>query len=122
MSQTTIELKLGGKTYVILPKAEYLRLRRGDAPPDTIDAIAYADESIGRALKMAREHAGLTQEELAKKLKKSQTMVSGAEAGRVSVGERYVAAVLKASGLPKNWKPADGRPAATRSSERRRVV
>lgn len=105
MSRTT-EVKLGGTTYVILPKAEYLRLRRGDTPPSTVDAVAFADESVGRALKAAREHAGLTQEELATKLKKSQTMVSGSEAGRVSVGEKYVAAVLKACRLPKDWRPA----------------
>jgi ribosome-binding protein aMBF1 (putative translation factor) len=103
MSNMT-ELKLDGRTYVILPKTEYLRLRRGEAPPNTVDAIAYADESIARGLKAAREHAKLTQEELAKKLRKSQTMVSGAEAGRVSVGERYIAGVLKACGLPKDWK------------------
>ena len=104
MSSVT-ELKLDGRTYVVLPKAEYLRLRRGDTPPNTVDAIAYADEAIARGLKAAREHAKLTQEELAKKLRKSQTMVSGAEAGRVSVGERYIASVLKACGLPPDWRP-----------------
>jgi DNA-binding XRE family transcriptional regulator len=99
------ELKLEGKTYVILPKAEYLRLRRGDTPPHTVDAIEYARASIGADLRAAREEAGLTQAELADKLVKSQTMVSQAEAGHVSVGERYVAAVLKACRLPKDWKP-----------------
>jgi hypothetical protein len=32
-------------------------------------------------------------------------MVSGAESGAVRIGARYVAAVLKACGLPKDWKP-----------------
>jgi ribosome-binding protein aMBF1 (putative translation factor) len=104
MNQTT-ELKLDGKTYVILPKAEYLRLRRGETPPNTVDAIEYARASIGADLRAAREHAGLTQEELATKLRKSQTMVSQAEAGHVSVGERYIASVLKACRLPKDWRP-----------------
>jgi hypothetical protein len=31
-------------------------------------------------------------------------MVSGAESGAVHVGEKYVAAVLEACGLPKDWK------------------
>jgi ribosome-binding protein aMBF1 (putative translation factor) len=101
----TTELKLDGKEYVILPKAEYLRLRSGDIPPKTADAVEYARASIGDALKAAREHAGLTQVELAEKLGKSQTMVARAEGGQLSVGERYVAAVLKACGLPKDWKP-----------------
>jgi ribosome-binding protein aMBF1 (putative translation factor) len=103
------ELKLEGKAYIILPKAEYLRLRRGDTPPNTVDAIEYARASIGADLRAAREHAGLTQEQLATKLKKSQTMVSQAESGQVSVGARYVAVVLKACGLPKDWKPAKGK-------------
>jgi DNA-binding XRE family transcriptional regulator len=99
------ELKLDGKTYVILQKAHYLRLRRGDTPPHTVDAIEFARSSLAGDLRAAREEAGLTQAELAKKLGKSQTMVSQAEAGYVSVGERYVAAVLKACRLPKDWKP-----------------
>ena len=104
MNRTT-ELTLDGKSYVILPKAEYLKLRRGDTPPHTVDAIEYARAAIGVDLRTAREAAGLTQADLAKKLRKSQTMVSQAEAGNVSVGERYVASVLKACGLPKDWKP-----------------
>jgi DNA-binding XRE family transcriptional regulator len=115
MDKTT-ELKLDGKTYVILPKAEYLRLRRGDTPPDTVDAISFARTAISNDLRAARDAAGLTQAQLAEKLDKSQTMVSLAEAGNVSVGERYVASVLKACGLPKDWKPGAqrGRRAAKR--------
>jgi ribosome-binding protein aMBF1 (putative translation factor) len=104
MNQTT-EVKLDGKTYVILPKAEYLRLRRGDTPAGTVDAVEYARKGVAADLRVAREEAGLTQAELAEKLGKSQTMVSQAESGNVSVGERYVASVLKACRLPKDWKP-----------------
>lgn len=113
MSETT-ELKLDGKLYVILPKAEYLRLRHGDTPPNTVDAIEFARNTIGADLRAAREAASITQAQLAEKLDKSQTMVSQAEAGHVSVGERYVAAVLKACGLPKDWKP--GAPRARRKA------
>jgi ribosome-binding protein aMBF1 (putative translation factor) len=110
MKRQTTEVKLGGETYVILPKADYLRLRSGEIPAGTVDAIEYARGSIASDLRIAREHAGLTQVDLAAKLRKSQTMVARAEAGHVSIGERYIAAVLKACGLPKDWKsPAKGK-------------
>jgi ribosome-binding protein aMBF1 (putative translation factor) len=111
------------KEYVILPKADYLRLsERQDAFPGetpaivpapttpqrgreaaTVDAIAYANATLAANLRRARETAGLTQEQLAKRLGKSQAMVSGAEGGRVRVSTRYVAAVVKACGLPEGW-------------------
>jgi ribosome-binding protein aMBF1 (putative translation factor) len=105
MASKVTELRLDGKAYVVLPKAEYLRLRKGETPPGTVDALEYADAAISRNLRAAREKAGLTQADLAEKLGKSQAMVSQAEAGKVSVGERYVATVLKACGLPKDWRP-----------------
>ena len=55
-------ITLGGKEYVILPKTEYVRLRKGAVPPGTVDAIAHAEASIGANLKRAREASGLTQE------------------------------------------------------------
>lgn len=97
-------IKLGKTEYVILPKAEYLSLQEmAGIPAGSVDAIEFARASIGRTLREAREHAGLTQAELAKKLGKSQPMVSGAEGGSINVSERYVAVVLKACGLPKDW-------------------
>lgn len=98
-------VKLGKTEYVILPKAEYLRLQSmAGIPAGSVDAIQYARGSIGATLRAAREHAGLTQAELAKALKKSQPMISGAEGGTISVSERYVRAVLKACRLPEDWK------------------
>ena len=97
-------VKLGRNEYVILPKEEYLRLRdSAGAPAGSVDAVEYARASIGATLKSAREHAGLTQTELAKALKRSQPMISGAESGSISVSARYVAAVLKVCRLPKDW-------------------
>jgi ribosome-binding protein aMBF1 (putative translation factor) len=96
-------ITLGGKEYVILPKTEYVRLRKGAVPPGTVDAIAHAEASIGANLKRAREASGLTQEQLAERLGKSQAMVSGAESGRVRVSARYIAGVLEACGLPEDW-------------------
>jgi DNA-binding XRE family transcriptional regulator len=117
-------IKLGKNEYVILSKSEYLRLRDiAGAPTGSVDAIEYARASIGTTLRAAREHAGLTQAELAKALKKSQPMVSGAESGSISVSERYVATVLKACRLPEDWVGpggAKGKPA--RRGKRRRIV
>ena len=77
-------------------------------PADAVDAVAFGTESLGRSLRVARETAGLTQAELAKKLRRSQSMVSSAETGTVRVGERYAAAVLRACGLPGDWKAGRG--------------
>ncbi len=97
-------IKLGKTEYVVIPRAEYLKLQeQAGIPAGSVDAVAFARSSIGETLKQARKHAGLTQAELAAKLKKSQPMISGAEGGTISVSERYVAAVLKACGLPKDW-------------------
>jgi len=43
--RSIVELELDGKEYVIVPKADYLRLRRGDTPPNTVDAIEFARDS-----------------------------------------------------------------------------
>lgn len=44
-------------------------------------------------------------------------MVSGAESGRVNVSERYMRSVLKACGLPEDWKPV--KPAKPRKRARK---
>ena len=95
MSITTIQVH--GEEFVILPRKEYDRLR--GVPEGEVDAVAFAREAIGRDLRAARERAGLTQAELAKRLRRSQAMVSAAENGAMRVGERYVKAVLRACGV-----------------------
>src|SRR4051812_30277220 len=89
----SMRVVVGEKRYRLVPE------------DDTVDAVAYARTSIARDLRAAREAAGLTQTALAEKLGKSQSMIAKSEAGDVSVGAAYVAAVLKACGLPKNWQP-----------------
>jgi DNA-binding XRE family transcriptional regulator len=112
-------IKLGKTEYVILPKAEYLRLQSvAGVPEGSVDAVEYARSSIGATLKAAREHAGFTQADLAARLKKSQPMVSGAESGSISVSERYTLAVLKACGLPADWTG----PRRTRKRQERDVT
>ena len=95
-------LEIHGEEFVLLPRVEYDRLR--GVPADAVDAVAFGAQSLGRSLRLARETAGLTQAELAKKLRRSQSMVSSAETGTVRVGQRYVAAVLRACGLPEDWQ------------------
>lgn len=101
-------LTIGRTEYVVIPKADYLRLQNVES--ESVDAHTYVRQSIADGVRQAREHAGLTQAELAALLKKSQTMVSQAESGAARVSERYVKAVLKACCLPENWTgPADQR-------------
>jgi ribosome-binding protein aMBF1 (putative translation factor) len=110
MFDSQIRTRLDGETStrpanVILPKAEYLQLQRSaGAHPDAVDAMAYASGSLAQTLTAARQQAGLTQAELAKRLGKSEPLISGTENGSVSISERYVSAVLKACGLPSDWK------------------
>lgn len=107
-------LVVGGVEYVIIPKADYFRLADARAPSNTVDARAFVRQSIAVDLRAAREQAGLTQAELAKKMRKSQTMVSQAESGTARISERYVRAVLNACGLPLDWSGPRSRKARNR--------
>jgi DNA-binding XRE family transcriptional regulator len=100
-SKSPTSLKIKGEDFVVLPLAEYLRLV--PAPPVLEDARKVVRQNLGASLLEARKKAGLSQAALAKKLRVTQSMVSQAESGRVRIGERYVAKVLKACGLPKDW-------------------
>ena len=102
-------LTVGGVEYVVIPKAEYLRIRNSGVPVGAVGAHAFVRGSIAADLRAAREAAGLTQAELAQKLGKSQTMVSQAESGAARVSERYVRTVLKACRLPADWTGAKTR-------------
>lgn len=107
ISAKRIDMTIDGQRYVALPEVEYLKLvpdakKREDG---TVDALAFIQDAIAADLRAAREHAGLTQAELAKKMGKSQPMIARAEAGQTRVGEKYLHAVLTACGLPKDWKP-----------------
>lgn len=111
---TTLEIL--GTRFVLLPETDYqdlLQHRPKDRPLDPsvldLDDLADADTfmavELGRNLRKARETASLTQSQLAKKLRKSQSMVSAAERGTMEIGVRYAKAVLKACGLAEDWKP-----------------
>ena len=96
-------IEIAGEEFVLVPRAEYERLRGGSA--DTVDAVAFGSRTLGRSLRAARQEAGMTQVELAKKLRRSQALVSSAESGAVRIGQRYVRSVLRACRLPDDWKP-----------------
>lgn len=106
-----ITLMIDTEVFVVLSQAEYDRLTGG-----TVDALEYTRESIASGLRAARKVSGLSQAQLAKKMNKSQSMVSHAERGAVSVNERFVAGFLKACGLPKDWKPSPARPGLAKLS------
>jgi len=109
-------IKLGKNEYVVIPKRQYLKLQeRAGVPRGSVDAIAYAKETIAETLKAARHAAGLTQTELAQRLGRTQATISAAENGNMSVGERYVASLLKACKLPEDWKPPATKRARSRS-------
>jgi len=111
-------IEILGQRFALVPEADYLALVQRAGPvactcaspdagamDDLVDADAFMAKSIGEDLKAARLEAGLTQAQLAARTRKSQAMVSSAERGTIEVGLRYVQAVLKACGLPEDWKP-----------------
>jgi ribosome-binding protein aMBF1 (putative translation factor) len=106
-----VTVTIDGKEYVAIPRADYLRMTSGKGKDleGAVNATEYTRRSLGATLRAARDAAGLTQEALAKKMGKAQSMVSAAESGTIHVGERYTSAVLKACGLPKDWKKKGAR-------------
>ena len=103
MASQPVSIRIDGKDYVLLPRREYLRLVGEPARRTLKDARSVVRASVGASLRRARESAGLTQAQLAKRLKVSQPMVSAAESGKERVAERYVSRVLKACKLPPDW-------------------
>jgi transcriptional regulator with XRE-family HTH domain len=79
------KLTIGDVRYAVVPNTEISR--RG----------------VAGWLRDARREAGLTQVTLAKRLGKSQTLVSLAENGKLQVGDRYLQTVLAACKLPAGW-------------------
>ncbi|HKY38339.1 MAG TPA: helix-turn-helix transcriptional regulator [Polyangiaceae bacterium] len=58
---------------------------------------------VAERVRKARKKARLTQAQLAKRIGRSQTLVSLVETGAARVGARYVRLVLAACDLPRNW-------------------
>ena len=62
-----------------------------------------------KTIREARRQAGLSQHELARRLGRSQSMVSQAERGLARLGQRYVRTVLDACGIEATWNAAASR-------------
>lgn len=108
MKTEPVYLHLAEGDYVIIPRAEYLRLC-GDGPRQGLplaEAKAAVVAEMGARVRLAREHAGLTQSALAKRLAVTQAMVSRAESGTARISGAYIGRVLKACKLPADWVPA----------------
>jgi transcriptional regulator with XRE-family HTH domain len=90
-------IRIGGVDFVLVPAT-----RRASAAELGGVSSRVANETK-RRLWQARREAGLTQAQLAKRLGRSQAMISQAELGRTQVGERYVNQVLEACELRPGW-------------------
>lgn len=90
-------IRIGGVEFVLVPAT-----RRGSGVEPSGRASPGVPATM-RRLWEARREAGLTQAQLAKRLGRSQAMVSQAESGRIHVSERYVNKVLEACGLERGW-------------------
>ncbi len=73
-------------------------------PVDVVEAGPYMRNLIATDLRASRAESGLTQGELATKMKVSQTRVSRAEGGAEKVSLAFVKRWLIACGLPEDWK------------------
>ena len=106
--------------YVLLPASALAKLihskaprtlevkisaRKGSGVPrGSVEASAFMRNEIAVSLKAARQEAKLTQEQLAAKLHVSQSRIAQTEGG-LPVSGAYLVRVLKACGLPEDWKP-----------------
>lgn len=107
MKTEPLHLHLAEGDYVLIPRSEYLRLC-GQQQPHGVP-VAEAKEAVmremGRRVRLAREHADLTQAALAAKLGVTQARVSRAESGTISLSSAFFARLHKACKLPLEWVP-----------------
>jgi hypothetical protein len=123
-----IPMKIENHLFVAVP-VEILRiLLAGGAaalpPPDeipagSVEAKPFMIKALALNLRAARMEARLTQEQLAGRMKVSQTRVSLVEGGNEQVSAAFVKRWLKACSLPDGWKPArqPSKPALKRPSK-----
>jgi transcriptional regulator with XRE-family HTH domain len=90
-------IRIAGVDFLLVPATR----RTGSA--DANGTMSRGTAAAKRRLWEARQAARLTQAQLAKRLGRSQAMVSQAESGTSRVSERYVSKVLDACGLQQDW-------------------
>jgi len=89
------DLELNGKHYVLLPKAEFDRLRL-DAGRSREDAWAFAKGSVGPDLRARRHQAGLTLSQVARRAGIAAETLSRIENSRTDPSVGTVCSVLRA--------------------------
>lgn len=72
-------------------------------PTDTIENMNTPTWTFQDRLRKAREHAGMTQSELAEATGVSLNSLNRYEKGQRSPGEDIVSAIAKATGVPPTW-------------------
>lgn len=91
------ELKVGGKTFCLVPKEDYLATLRA-LEGASVDAREFIQSSIASDLREKREAAGLTQVEVAKKAKMRQEVLSRIETGQGNPTVATIKRILRAIG------------------------
>ena len=93
-------LMIDGDQFAVIPWGEYQKLV-SDQPhqPHQPEAVTAPSDRLRRAIRTARSKAGLTQAQLAKRLRITQATVSRAEAGRIRVSDAYLRDVMRVCGV-----------------------
>lgn len=91
------EMKVGKKTFCLVPKEEYLAAIRA-LEGASVDAREFIETAVASDLREKREAAGLTQVEVAKKAKMRQEVLSRIESGQGNPTVSTIKRILKAIG------------------------
>ncbi len=97
MSKPKRSVRIGEKDFVLVPAEEYRRLQRL-AGGRRIDAVRFANESIGRDLARLRREAGLSQTEVASRAGIRAETLSRLENGQANPTVATVRRILRALG------------------------
>jgi DNA-binding XRE family transcriptional regulator len=89
------DIRLGGRTYVLIPKLEYERLRRQVEGVST-GLTAFSQAAIGPDLRNRRRKASLTLKVVAQRAGIRLETLSRIETGRTNPSAKTVQAVLRA--------------------------
>ena len=97
MSKPKRSVRIGEKDFVLVPAEEYRRLQRL-AGGGRLDAVRFANESIGRDLARLRREASLSQTEVASRAGIRAETLSRLENGQANPTVATVRRILRALG------------------------
>lgn len=92
------EVKIGGRTFCLIPKSQYNRLLH-DAEAPVVDAVQFGRKSIGRDIRKKRLGLGLTQAQVAARAKVRVETVSRVESGDTNPTMKTMSKILRAVGV-----------------------